>query len=98
MSQNTFNKRSATRLFVVKCEDPLKNEHVCPVHGDGLLLPAVCDKVVNGHLDLLSLFQPLEGLDKQVKVEGVGMIKVMHVATGGLVLLGTKDLNWNKWS
>ena len=50
-----------------------------------LLLP-VGDKVVDGHLHLLHLLEPEEGLEKQLEVEGVGMVEVVLVHGGQLVL------------
>ncbi len=50
-----------------------------------LLLP-VGDKVVDGHLHLLHLLEPKEGLEKQLEVEGVGMVEVVLVHGGQLVL------------
>jgi hypothetical protein len=46
----------------------------------------VGDKVVDGHLHLLHLLEPEEGLEKQLEVEGVGMVEVVLVHGGQLVL------------
>jgi len=52
----------------------------------------VGDKVVDGHLHLLHLLEPEEGLEKQLEVEGVGMVEVVLVHGGQLVLLFIQHL------
>lgn len=52
-------------------EDALEDEHVGAVHGHGLGLPAVADEVVDGHLHLPALLQPLQGVLQQLEVERV---------------------------
>ena len=63
--------------LVVKGEYPLEDDDVGPVHGDSLGLPAVGDKVVDWHLDLLHLLQPVERFSQQVKVKCIWVIKVV---------------------
>ena len=50
---------SNSYLFVMEAENSLKDENVGAVHGNGLLLAAVRHKVVDRHVHLLALLQPL---------------------------------------
>ena len=49
-------------LAVVEGQDALEDEDVGAVHGDGLWLATVRDKVVDGNLDFSTLFQPMQSL------------------------------------
>ena len=42
-----------------------------------VFFPAVRREVVDGHLDILSLLQPLKSQPEQVKVEGVRVVEVV---------------------
>lgn len=50
------------------------------------LFPAVGGEVINGDLHALALLQLLQGGDDEVKVEGIGVVKV-EVIAGCLLLL-----------
>ena len=47
-----FHVQGFHDLGVMEGQDPLEDQDVGPVHGDGLGLPAVGHKVVDGHLNL----------------------------------------------
>lgn len=45
------------------------------------------DKIVDWHFHLLALLQLLQNLSQQLKIKGIGVVKVVFIVFGQLVLL-----------
>ena len=76
----------------------IQEKKKCSLATHGLGLAAVGQEIVDGHLDVLEVLQPLDRLAQQLKVEGVRVVKVVVVVGRLLVLLLRQHLSHKRFS
>lgn len=62
------------------------------IHAHPLLLSPMSRKVIHRDFHTLALFELAQGVCQQIKVKGVGVIKVIVVTAGPRLLLWGQDL------
>ncbi|RNA12945.1 hypothetical protein BpHYR1_041052 [Brachionus plicatilis] len=81
-----FNVHQIYELLAGKGHDSLKNDHIGTIHCFGSRFPRVSGEVVHWYVDLFASFQLVQGLDDEVKVEGVRVVEIVLVSICQLVL------------
>ena len=66
-----------------------------------IYIPRMCDKIIHWDIHFLSTAKSFQSLTKQLKVKGIGMIKVVLISVGCFVFFLSKYLQANikaNWS